>query len=210
MPNRPMLGVCSLPHSTFGITCRLVADTTARAQRHTRRSRGRQSVDPNFPSWSLELAAKRVGQKKVGDSCKPRRSRLSCNRHQKVGIREILMLSVATRLLLKVDHVLRSPLPKMSAHWPVNKRYGDVSPVIRRSTSEDAPYTGCNHLQQMAVGVAEVKSLGTIFPGLPQLNRNPQLRQPRLPCWKVGPGNGEGDVDRASCVCVCCGAFLEQ
>jgi hypothetical protein len=28
-----------------------------------------QSVDPNFHSWSLELAAKRVGQKKVGDSC---------------------------------------------------------------------------------------------------------------------------------------------
>ena len=49
----------------------------------------------------------------------------------------------------------------------VSERYPDFSPVIRGSTSEDAPNTRCHHFQQMAVGVAEVKRLTSIFPGLP-------------------------------------------
>jgi hypothetical protein len=32
---------------------------------------------------------------------------------------------------------------------------------------KDAPYTRCDYFQQMAVGVAEVKRLSAIFPGLP-------------------------------------------
>jgi len=47
------------------------------------------------------------------------------------------------------------------------ERYGNVSPVIRGSASKDAPYTRCDHFQQMTVGVAEVKRLSAIFPGLP-------------------------------------------
>jgi hypothetical protein len=44
---------------------------------------------------------------------------------------------------------------------------GDFLVAIRESPSEDAPYTRCNYFQQMAVGVAEVKCLATVFPSFP-------------------------------------------
>ena len=56
-----------------------------------------------------------------------------------------------------------------------------IPTVIRGSVLEDAPYTRCDHLQQMAVRVAEVKRLASIFPGLPKLNRYSLLQQPGLP-----------------------------
>ena len=62
---------------------------------------------------------------------------------------------------------------------------------------------------QMAIGFAEVKRLSDIFPSLPQLNVIPgSTAMP--PAGSSERENAEGYVDRAGCVCVCCGAFLEQ
>src|SRR5580693_8901068 len=51
--------------------------------------------------------------------------------------------------------------------WRGFERNRDVSTVIRGTASVDAPYTRCDHLQQMTIGVAEVKRLSAIFPSLP-------------------------------------------
>jgi hypothetical protein len=49
----------------------------------------------------------------------------------------------------------------------------------------------------MTVWVAEVQRLASIFPRLPQLNRDALFVQPAFPSSQIGTGDPKRDVNRA-------------
>src|SRR4029077_1019975 len=67
-----------------------------------------------------------------------------------------------------------------------------------RRRSVNTPYARCHDLQQMTVWVAEVQRLASIFPRLPQLNRDALFVQPAFPSSQIGTGDPKRDVNRAT------------
>ena len=121
-------------------------------------------------------------------SCTERRR---SRRHASTVLSLGLIENASDRVPLRCESLLPEAFPiKPSDHPPsggpssmVVSAMAKCQTVIRGTASVDTPYPRCDHLQQMTIGVAEIKRLATVFPSLPELNRNSLLRQPCLPSW---------------------------
>jgi len=76
--------------------------------------------------------------------------------------------------------------------------------------SVDVPYARCRDLQQVTVWIAEVERLASIFPRLPQLNRDALFLQPPFPSGQIRTSNPKRDVNCAVRVRIGSSAFFEQ
>src|SRR6516164_7116291 len=81
---------------------------------------------------------------------------------------------------------------------------------VGNSMSVDVPYARSHNLQQMTVWVAEVERFTSIFPCLPQLNRDALFLQPAFPSGQIRTSNPKGDVNCTFRVRIGSSAFLEQ
>jgi hypothetical protein len=84
-------------------------------------------------------------------------------------IMRVLILAMRDHNRRFADYLFFDECCKQAMSQPIGI-VGDIAMFHQLSeggTSEDAPHTWCNHFQQMAVGVPEVKRLSAIFPSLP-------------------------------------------